>query len=72
MIGALINLLVYLLILGILWFAVDYAIKNLPVADPLARIVRIVLVVIFCLIIIGLLLSMIGVGGINMPRLVPG
>ena len=34
MIGALITILVYILILGILWWAIDYAITNIPVPDP--------------------------------------
>lgn len=69
MISALITLLVYLLILGILWYVIDFVIRTLPVPDPFARIIKIVVVVIFCLIMISLLLSLIGVGGIDLPRL---
>ena len=70
MISALITLLVYLLILGILWYVVDYVIRTLPVPDPPARLIRIVIVVIFCLILIMLLLNMLGVGtGLNLPKL---
>jgi len=40
------------------------------VPDPPARIIRILVVVIFCLIIIGLLLNLLGVApGFHMPRL---
>ena len=70
MISALITLVVYLLVLGILWYLADYVIRAIPVPDPPARIIRIVLVVIFCLIAIVLLLNLIGVStGVDLPRL---
>lgn len=71
MLGTLINLLIWLIILGVLWYAIEYAITHLPVPDPPARLIRIVVVLIFCLLIIGVLLSMVGGGGvINLPRFV--
>jgi hypothetical protein len=69
MVGVLITILIYIVVLGILWFAIDYAIKNVPIPDPPARFIRIIVVVIICLIIIGLLLSLVGVGGIDLPRI---
>ena len=70
MINALITLVIYLLILGVLWYLLDYVLNALPVPDPPARIIRILVVVIFCLIIIGLLLNLLGVApGFHMPRL---
>lgn len=69
MIGGLVTLIVYLLVLGILWFLIDYILGAIPVPDPAARLIRIVMVVIFCLILIMLLLSLIGAGGIQMPKL---
>lgn len=70
MISAFITLVVYLLVLAILWYLLDYVIRTVPVPDPPARIIRIVLVVIFCLIVIMLLLSLIGVQtGVNLPRI---
>ena len=70
MIGALFTFAIYLLILCVLWFLFDYIIRTVPVPDPPARIVRIVLVVLFCLILIGLLLDLIGISsGINFPKL---
>jgi hypothetical protein len=70
MISALITLVVYLLVLGILWYLIDYVIRTLPVPDPPARIIRILLVVIFCIIVIVLLLNLIGVStGVSLPRI---
>jgi len=70
MIGALITLVVYLLVLGVLWYLVDYVIGAIPVPDPPARIIRILLVVLFCIIIIVLLLNFIGVStGVSLPKM---
>ena len=70
MIGALITLAVYLLVLGILYMLIDYVIKAVPIPDPPARIIRVVLIVIFCLIVIGLLLNLLGVASdFPLPKL---
>ena len=74
MIGTLITILIYILILGILWWAIDYAITNIPIPDPPARIIRIVVVIIFALIVILLLLQLVGIGtglDLRMPRINP-
>ena len=70
MIGILFTVLIYIIVLGILWFAIDYAITNIPISDPPARFVRIIVVVIFCFILVALLLNMTGVStGIDLPRI---
>lgn len=70
MITALINIAIYLVILVIIYYLIDYILKAVPVPDPPARILRILMVVIFCLILIALLLNMLGVGFGPLPRLV--
>ena len=70
MIGALFTILIYIVVLGILWFAIDYAITNIPIPDPPARFIRIIVVVIFCFILVALLLNMTGVStGVDFPRI---
>jgi len=70
MISALITLIVYLLVLGVIWYLLGYVISNLPVPDPPARIIRILVVVLFCIIIIVLLLNFVGLStGISLPKL---
>lgn len=70
MIGALINLIIYLLILGILYWIAEYVITQF-IPDPPARIIRVVLLVVLALAAILLLLDLIGAGGGSFPRLVP-
>ena len=70
MIGLLFTLLIYIVVFAILWYAIDYAITNLPVPEPPARFIRIIVVVIFCFILVALLLNMVGVNtGLNFPKL---
>lgn len=70
MIGALITLIIYLLVLGLLYWLVIYVLDTIPIPDPPNRIIKIALMVLMVLIIIVLLLNLIGAGtGINLPKL---
>lgn len=60
-IAALINLLIYLLVLGIVLAIVFWALAQIPVPEPFNRIIRVVAVVIVALIVILLLLQIAGV-----------
>lgn len=65
MIGTLISILVYLLVLGIIWWAATQILGLLApyIAEPFLSIIRIILIVILALILISLLLQIVGVGG---------
>ncbi len=74
MIGTLISLLVYLLVLGIVWWAVNAILGLLApyVAEPFMGIIRVILIVILALILISVLLQVVGVGGhlgLNLPMI---
>ena len=74
MIGSLISLLVYILVLGIIWWAVNAILGLLGpyVAEPFMSIIRIILIVILALVLISVLLQLVGVGGhigLNLPML---
>jgi hypothetical protein len=58
MIGALINLLIYLIIVGIIYWAVITILPLIPLPAPIAQIVRVILIVILALIIIYALLGL--------------
>jgi hypothetical protein len=64
MIGTLIYLLVVCVIIGLVWWIVDY----LPVPEPLNKLIKVVTIVIGAIIIIYALLSIAGVGG-GLPKL---
>lgn len=67
MIGALLTLIVYALVLGLIYWLADYLLGVFPLPDPAGRVVRAALVVIIVLVLIGLLLDMVGVAT-GLPR----
>jgi hypothetical protein len=70
MISALVTLIIYLLVLGILIWLVYYVVDAIPLPDPIGRIVKLVVVVIAALVVILMLLNLLGVGaGIDLPKL---
>jgi hypothetical protein len=72
MISALITLIVYLLVLGLLYWLVIYVLDTIPIPDPPNRIIKIALMVLMVLVIIVLLLDILGggnVGNLNLPKL---
>lgn len=74
MIGTLISLLVYLLILGIIWWAATQILGILApyVGEPFMSIIRVILILILALILISVLLQIVGAGshiGIHLPML---
>lgn len=71
MIPALINLIVYLLVVGILLALVYYVLDAIPIPEPINRIVKIVIVVVACLVVILLLVQLLGVSGAGLPKLGP-
>jgi TRAP-type C4-dicarboxylate transport system permease small subunit len=72
MISALITLIIYLLVLGLLYWLVIYVVDTIPIPDPPARIIKIALMVLMVLVIIVLLLNMLGIGvggDLRLPKL---
>jgi hypothetical protein len=71
MIPALINLIIYLLIIGILMALVYWLIDHIPIPEPINRIIKVAIVVVCALIVILLLLQLVGtsVNGLNLPKI---
>jgi hypothetical protein len=67
MITTLINLIIYILIIGILLWILQYVINNVPALAPFRQMAQVVLVVIGGLLLIMVLLSLLG-SGVNLPR----
>lgn len=69
MIAAIVNLIIYLLVLGCLFAVADYAITNL-LPDPPARILRVIVIVLLGLVAILLLFNLLGAGGgLDLPKI---
>jgi len=68
MIGALITLVGYLFVIGLLLWLVFYVLSEFPLPHPFPKIIRIGAVVIAVLIVIVLILDILGGGTIGVPR----
>ena len=69
MIAGLINLIIYLLVLGLLYWLVIYVLDTIPIPDPPNRIIKIALMVLMVIVVILLLLSLVGIDVGGLPRL---
>jgi hypothetical protein len=72
MIGGLVNLIIFLLVVGILLALVWYVLDAIPIPQPINRIVKVAISVIAALVVILLLLQLIGVStGVDVPKVMP-
>ena len=71
MIGTLIGLILLLIILGVLWWAAQQLLALIPLGEPFATIVRVLVVVLGVLIVLYVIVQLLAVGGVhvNMLRL---
>jgi len=70
MIAAIFTLIIYLIVAGLLYWLVIYAVDAVPIPDPPARIIKLLAMVLLVLVVIVLLLNLIGANtGINLPKL---
>lgn len=65
MIGTLIGLILLVIVMGVLWWAVQQLLPLIPLAEPFRTIVRVLLMVILVLIVIYVLLALLDAGGIH-------
>ena len=68
MIGTLIGILLTLVIVGVIWWGVQQILAVLPIAEPFATIVRVVIVLISLLIVIWVISGLLGVAGVPVFR----
>lgn len=70
MIGTLIGLIFLCIILGVVWWGAQQLIALIPLAEPFATIVRILMIVILVIVVIYILIVLLGMAGIhvNMPK----
>lgn len=59
MIETLIAIVIYLLIAGLIWWAVSTIINVIPVPEPIKTVINVIMIVVLCLIVIYALLPLI-------------
>jgi hypothetical protein len=72
MIPTIVNLIIFLLVIGILYAVADYVISNL-IPEPPQRIAKVVLIVLVALAVIIVLIEALGINtGMNVPKVTSG
>lgn len=61
--NTLLNLVIWLIILGLIWWAVTTILGVIPVPEPIRTVVNVILIVILCLIMISVLFQLVGIAG---------
>jgi phosphoglycerol transferase MdoB-like AlkP superfamily enzyme len=69
MINTLITLVIYIIVIGLILWLLQYIVNTLPMFEPFRQIANIVIMVIGVLFLIAVLLSVVGGGGVSLPRL---
>jgi len=74
MIGALITIIFALIILGVLWWAVQQLLPLIPIAEPFKTVIYVLMVVILVLVVLWVIWQLLEMSGVmtmgaNMPRL---
>jgi len=59
--SALINLLIWLIIIGLIFSVIWWALSQIPIAEPFNKVIRVLLVLIAAILIINVLLTLTGV-----------
>jgi len=68
MISALVTLLVYILVIGlVIWLAL-FVLDQFPMPEPFGRVARVVIIAVGVIILILLLLDILGSGSVGLPR----
>jgi uncharacterized membrane protein YwzB len=65
MIGTLIGLIFFLIIVGVIWWALQQLLALIPLAEPFATLVRILIVVIGVIVVIYVAMILLGMAGIH-------
>lgn len=66
-IGALVGIIFVLIILGLVWWAVQQLLPLIPIPEPFARIIHVLLVVILVLIVLWVIVLILGAAGVHVP-----
>ena len=65
MIGVLISIIVTLIILGVVWWAIQQLLPLIPLGEPFRTIIRVLMTVIVVLIVLWVMLQLLGYSGVN-------
>lgn len=67
MIGALISIIITLILVGVLWWALQQLLPLIPLPEPFRRVINVLLVVVLVLVVIWIVLQLLGAVGVHAP-----
>jgi hypothetical protein len=67
-IGVLVSIIITLIIVGVIWWAIQQLLPLIPLAEPFATIIRVLLTVVLVLIVLWVLLTLLGLAGVHTPN----
>lgn len=67
MIGALLTLVLYIVVFGLVWWLVQYLLGLFPLPDPAPRVIQALLAIILVIFLIGVVASLFGAAEIGLP-----
>jgi hypothetical protein len=68
MIGTLIGIIFALIIIGVIWWALQQLLALVPIAEPFRTIIYVLCVIIMVLIVLWIISVLLGMAGIHVPR----
>jgi hypothetical protein len=66
-IGTLIGVIVVLIILGVVWWAINQLLPLLPIGEPFMSIIRVLMIVILVFVVLWVILVLLGAAGVHVP-----
>jgi hypothetical protein len=66
-IGTLIGIIVTLIVLGVIWWAIQQLLPLIPIGEPFRTIIRVLMTVIVVLVVLWVILQLLGYAGVHTP-----
>lgn len=68
MIGTLIGIIILLIVVGVIWWAVQQLLPLIPLPEPFAKIIYVLMVVVLVLIVLYVILVLLSAAGVAVPK----
>lgn len=67
MIGTIIGIIFVLIVLGVIWWAIQQLLPLIPLGEPFGTIIRVLMVLLMVAIVLWVIAQLIGMAGIHIP-----
>jgi hypothetical protein len=66
-IGTLVGIIIALIILGVIWWAIQQLLPLIPLPEPFRKIIYVLMMVILVLVVLWVILVLLGAAGVHVP-----